>query len=54
MEREETVEEGEEIERERKGRLRRLGGKNKNENQDECSQNLTIMIQMGGCLNRRT
>lgn len=30
MEREETVEEGEEIERESKGRLRRLGGKNKN------------------------
>lgn len=30
MEREETVEEGEEIERERKGRVRRLGGKNKN------------------------
>lgn len=39
MEREETVEEGEEIERERKGRLRRLGGKNKNGNQDEFDYN---------------
>lgn len=35
MEREETVEEGEEIERESKGRLPRLGGKNKNGKAEE-------------------
>lgn len=43
MEREETVEEGEEIERERKGRLRRLGGKNKNGKPEENIVELLLM-----------